>query len=131
MMDHVSAPDIKPRPPVRIRAAAHHIIREERFELNPSKTRIAYQSTRQLVTGLVVNEKPGVPRALRKRLRAILHQARTTGLDAQNRRGQPNFPAYLQGLIAFVHAANPTQALPLRAAFQELLFDQGPHQQGK
>ena len=42
----------------------------------------------------------GVVRKEVRRLRAILHHARTEGLDAQNREGRPNFRAWLRGKIA-------------------------------
>ena len=34
-------------------------------------------------------------------MRAILHQAKKTGLEAQNREKRPNFEAWLQGMIAY------------------------------
>ena len=54
------------------------------------------------VTGIVVNEKLSVPREEVRRLRAILHQARKTGLAAQNREGRPHFEAWLRGKLAYV-----------------------------
>ncbi len=100
----------------RILSTAQRIINEERFVVNTAKTRIARPHTRQIVTGLVVNEQLGTPRALRRRLRAILHNANRDGLEAQNRAGHSNFRAYLLGMIAYVHAANPRHAAALRAS---------------
>jgi hypothetical protein len=74
------------------------------------------QSTRQLVTGVVVNDRPGVPRAEIRRLRAILHRAKFEGLAAQNREKLPHFEAWLSGMIAYIHMVNPRQAEPLRRA---------------
>src|SRR5262249_29935090 len=85
----------------RIRVTTHYIATDEHFEINPAKTRIAHRSARQIVTGLVVNDAVATPRALRRRLRATLHNARSSGLAAQNRDGRANFAHYLQGLIAF------------------------------
>jgi RNA-directed DNA polymerase len=59
------------------------------------------------VTGLVVNDRPGVARAEVRRLRAILHRAKLEGLDAQNRAGRPDFRAHLEGMIAFVNMVRP------------------------
>ncbi len=50
-----------------------------------------------MVTGLVVNDRPGVPRDEVRRLRAILHRARTEGLESQNRENLPDFLAWLRG----------------------------------
>ena len=46
----------------------------------PADTSRQRQSARQTVTGIVVNERPGVPRQVRRRMRAILHRARAEGL---------------------------------------------------
>lgn len=100
---------------LRIKDAAQHIILAEGFAVNPDKTRLYRQSARQVVTGLVVNEKVAVPRDMRRRVRAILHRARETGLNAQNRDGHENFRAYLQGLIGHIHQAQPAQAARLLA----------------
>ncbi|MDB6136055.1 MAG: Retron-type RNA-directed polymerase [Verrucomicrobiales bacterium] len=69
---------------------------------------------------IVVNQRPNVPRTLRRRLRAILHQARTTGLAAQNTGNHPNFPMWLRGMIAWVSSTNPDEGRRLLEAFKAL-----------
>src|SRR5262249_35728921 len=98
----------------RLRVRAQHIIAAEQFVVNAAKTRIAHRSSRQIVTGLVVNEKVTTPRRLRRQIRAILHNAQIGGLEAQNRAGRASFRAHIQGPIAFGHAAHPQHAVPLR-----------------
>lgn len=105
---------------LRILDVAQRIIGDEDFQVNTSKTRVFRRSSRQVVTGLVVNDRLGTPRRLRRRLRAILHNARKTGLEAQNRSGHENFRAYLAGLIGFVHEANPEQAERLQETLRSL-----------
>lgn len=95
---------------LRILDVAQRIISEEGFRVNAAKTRLYRPSSRQIVTGIVVNDGTSTPRDLRRRVRAILHQAEKTGLAAQNREGRDNFRAYLQGLIGYIHEANPDQA---------------------
>ena len=51
------------------------IVLTEGFVVRESKTHMMRKNRRQIVTGLVVNEKPSIPRFMRKRLRAIFHQA--------------------------------------------------------
>lgn len=97
-----------------LRGSMERIIADCGFKVNGAKTRIYRQSSRQMVTGLVVNERANTPRELRRRVRAILHAAQTTGLQAQNRDDHPDFRAYVGGLIAFIHAANPDHARVLR-----------------
>jgi RNA-directed DNA polymerase len=101
-------------------ARVRHIAQDEGFAVNELKTRVLRQSTRQLVTGVVVNDRPGVPREEVRRLRAILHRAKTEGLAAQNREKLPHFEAWLSGMIAYIHMVNPKQAAPLRAAFADV-----------
>lgn len=104
----------------RLRLLAGRIVADERFTVNTVKTRLARRAARQIVTGLVVNDAIATPRPLRRRLRAILHNAEKQGLAAQNRDDRSDFPAYLQGLLAYVHSANPHHAERLRAQLQRL-----------
>ncbi len=105
---------------LRILDIAQRLIGAEHFAVNRSKTRLYRRSSKQIVTGLVVNDRLGAPRALRRRLRAILHNARRTGLEAQNRQGRANFRAYLAGQIGFVQMANAKQAGRLKEALRVL-----------
>jgi Reverse transcriptase (RNA-dependent DNA polymerase) len=101
----------------RVRA----IIRDEGFAVNEAKTRVQRQHACQKVTGLVVNDRPGVVRHEVRRLRAILHRARTEGLAAQNRDGHPNFLAWLNGKIGYVLMARPETGAKLQAELKALL----------
>lgn len=104
----------------RLRAQATRIVVNERFTVNGAKTRLTRRGGRLTVTGLVVNNTVSTPREHRRRLRAMLHNAARTSLESQNRDGRQDFAAYLMGQIAFVHAANPRHAAPLRASFRRL-----------
>jgi retron-type reverse transcriptase len=95
-------------------ARVRHLAAEEGFAVNEKKSRVLRRNAAQRVTGLVVNERPGVARAEVRRVRAILHRARTEGLDAQNREGRPHFPAWLQGKIAYIAMARPEVGARLR-----------------
>ena len=66
-------------------ARIRHIAQEEGFAVNPKKTRVKRPNARQTVTGLVVNDNPGVPRDIVRRLRAILHRAK----DGRAGRAEP------------------------------------------
>jgi retron-type reverse transcriptase len=102
-------------------ARIRHIAQEEGFAVNEAKSRVLRQGAAQTVTGLVVNDRPGVGRAEVRRLRAILHRARSEGLESQNRAGRPNFVAWLRGKIAFVEMVRPEVGEKLRAELAELL----------
>jgi hypothetical protein len=101
-------------------ARVRHIVQDEGFAVNEKKTRVLRQSAAQNVTGIIVNERPGVPRELARRLRAIRHRAKTEGLAAQNRQNLPHFEMWLRGMIAYINMVNPRQAAPLRLALDAL-----------
>jgi retron-type reverse transcriptase len=85
------------------------IVREEGFQLNRRKTRVLRRSQRQRVTGVVVNQQPGLSRQERRRLRAAVHQlVQSGGSDSARRQ-------YLVGKLAYLHMLNPAQAAPLIA----------------
>jgi retron-type reverse transcriptase len=98
-------------------AVVEAIAADEGFRVNDAKTRVRSRAQRQLVTGLVVNERPNVKRVDYDRLRAVLHDAATNGPGAANRHDHPDFRAHLLGRIAWAAAANPTRAERLRTAF--------------
>jgi hypothetical protein len=100
-----------------VMARMRHIAQEEGFSVNEKKSRVLRRNAAQQVTGIVVNDRPSVPRAEVRRLRAILHGARQRGLAAQNRDGRTNFLAWLRGKIAFVKMAQPEVGEKM---FQEL-----------
>ncbi|MBU3661512.1 MAG: RNA-directed DNA polymerase [Flavobacteriales bacterium] len=88
-------------------------LREEGFEPNEKKFRLRTSNKKQLVTGLVVNEKVNVDRKMLKRVRAILHDLRLNGASkaAQNffkSESKPNetdillFFKKLRGMIDFI-----------------------------
>jgi RNA-directed DNA polymerase len=98
----------------------HGIIRAEGFRVNKRKVHFARSGARQQVTGLVVNDGPKVPRRTRRELRAILHNARKTGMDAQNRQAHPHFVESLRGRIEFVRATHPELAEALASQLASL-----------
>ena len=102
-------------------ARIRHIVEEEGFAVNPKKGRIQRSGKRQSVTGIVVNQKPSVPREEVRLLRSILHHAKTTGLEAQNREGIPYFESHVRGRIAYIHMVDPARAEPLLAALASVL----------
>jgi len=59
-----------------------NVIRRNGFQINPAKVRIQHRSTRQMVTGLVVNEFANVPRTYIRELRAVLHSWESLGYEA-------------------------------------------------
>lgn len=97
---------------------ARDIISSEGFAVAEHKGSVLRSSRRQAVTGVVVNAKPGMPREEVRRLRAILHAAARTGLEAQNRDGHPDFAAHVLGKISYLAMIDPIKGAALRAAYE-------------
>lgn len=93
------------------------IAEEEGFALNHRKTRLMARGHRQVLTKIIVNERPNVPRADFDRLKAILTNCVRHGAASQNRDGLPDFRAHLQGRIMHVKSLNPDRARKLEALF--------------
>jgi hypothetical protein len=82
------------------------ICQQEGFIENVAKRRILRRGNQQRVTGVVVNSGLFVPRAARRRFRAILHNCRTNGVEAEAR-GREDFADYLRGFAAYVKMVQP------------------------
>ena len=106
----------------RLVALVEDIATDEGFRINDGKTRVRSRAQRQVVTGLVVNDRPNVTRPEYDRLRAVLHDAAVNGPSAANRRSHPDFRAHLLGRIAWASASNPTRAQKLHAAFAAITW---------
>ena len=101
----------------RVTRLVASIAAEEGFRLHAGKTRLATAARRQAVTGIVVNERPNVPRADFDRLKAVLHEAAHHGPARANRAGHADFRAHLLGRISWVRATNPERAAKLDRTF--------------
>ena len=83
------------------------------FKDNVQKTKILRQSTRQWVTGLVVNKSLNVPKKLIRRIRQDLYYCRKFGLAAHCEwRGVPvqKFVRQITGSIGYIGIAQPELA---------------------
>jgi len=99
---------------------------DEGFEVNFRKTRIMHRARRQLVCGLVVNERPNLARADYDRLKAVLTNCLRHGIDTQNREARADFKAHLQGRVAWVEFVSPTRGAKLRALFDAIPWTSEP-----
>ena len=96
---------------------ARQIASQLGYEFDKRKTNVFRKGRRQLVTGLVVNEKPNMVKPLRKRLRAAVH-ARING-NPVHWNGKEMTDAELQGRIAFLAQTQPEEARRLQEALKE------------
>lgn len=105
-----SSPDSMAKVNVLLRAI-RTIVEDCGFRLNPGKTGIMRAPSTRRVTGLIVNsDTPKVPRAMIRKIRAMLHQRALGKLgDGDSER--------LLGYLAFVRMINPAQAALLGPDF--------------
>jgi RNA-directed DNA polymerase len=103
-----------------LRRVVTEIARDEGFRVAPGKTMVRRPHERQLVCGIVVNERPNIARREYDTLKAVLHDAERNGLEAANRAAHPEFRAHLLGRIAWVESLNPQRGRRLRDRFERL-----------
>lgn len=90
------------------------IILSEGFEINLKKERVALKSTRQEVTGLIVNGKRlSLPREKERYLRQQIFYCKTKGvfdnLLFQNKEEVSNYSAHLYGLAHYINMVDPNK----------------------
>lgn len=89
----------------------------EGFQVHPDKVRVVRRGRRQEVTGIVVNERPAVPRVELRKFRALLHHMEKDG-PAGKRWGTAEGTDVLAaalGFASFVAMVDPAKGEPLRA----------------
>jgi retron-type reverse transcriptase len=82
------------------------------YQIDAKKTNIYRRGRRQLVTGLVVNEQPNMPRRQRRELRAAVHH-RISGKQP-HWHGKPISDHVLLGYLAFLQLTQPEEAKTYR-----------------
>ena len=95
---------------------------EEGFAVNHRKTSVMTKSNRQLVTGLVLNEKLNVPRDEFDRLKATLHQCVLNGPLSQNRESHHDFRSHLLGRIHYVGQNSDSRTEKLMRLFNRIVW---------
>ena len=86
----------------------------------PRKTAVLRHGGRQVLGGLVVNERPHVGCREVDRLRAVLHNCVRYGPAGQNRAGHPDFQAHLRGRVAWVAQHDAVRGERLRAELDRI-----------
>ena len=98
------------------------ITEDEGFAINRRKTRSLGTAQRQSVCGIVVNDRPNLPRDEFERLKAVLHRCAVDGPASQNRDGHADWRAHLQGRVAWAAQLNPAKAEKLRALLDRITW---------
>lgn len=93
------------------------IAEQEGFRVNFRKTRVMHKSNRQVLTGIIVNEKTNISRVEYDRLKAILYNCIKFSPGSQNREQHNDFQAHLRGRIHYVRQLNPSRGSKLESLF--------------
>ncbi|MGH7127734.1 MAG: reverse transcriptase family protein, partial [Planctomycetaceae bacterium] len=96
------------------------IIRSERFQVNLRKRKVVRDNQRQVVAGVVVNERTNVARPEFDRLKAILTNCLRHGAATQNRDHHDNFASHLRGRIAHVAQLNSARGMKLLKLYEQI-----------
>ena len=98
-------------------AVLSKVAHDEGFVIHPDKISVQRRGRRQEVTGIVVNERPAVPRVELRKFRALLHHLEKDGPDGKTwgtaRDG--DVLAAALGFASFVAMVDPAKGEPLRA----------------
>lgn len=106
----------------RFRLFVSVIAMEEGFIVNHRKTSVMTKSHRQMVTGLVLNEKLNVPREEFDQLKATLHQCVLKGHESQNHESHGDFRSHLLGRIQYVGQNNESRGRKLMRLFDQIVW---------
>lgn len=104
----------------RFHLLAAGIALDEGFSVQFRKTRFLRQGTAQRLVGLVVNERPNVPRQELDKLRAMLHRAGLYGPAAVEGLHDGDLRAQLLGRVSWASETNPARGRKLRALFAKI-----------
>lgn len=107
---------------VSVLSFVRRVVSKEGLSINGEKTLVMKRGQRQVVTGVVVNEKMQVPRSTRHQLRQEVHYVRKFGPDAHIARQKirnKNYLDHLIGKVTHVLAINPRDDF-FQQAFKDL-----------
>lgn len=84
----------------------HQIVRASGYQVNHKKTKIIRAYYRRKMLGVIINQKPNVPREEYLKIRAIIHNCLTNGVQTQYERAGKSSPEelfrYLRGKTSFI-----------------------------
>ncbi len=102
------------------------IVSDEGFTIHPDKTRIMRKTTRQEVTGLVVNEGLSVPRDELKKFRALLFQIEKDGPAGKTFRGsETELLSAIRGYSHFIKMVHPEKGAKIVSQVNSILKAHG------
>ena len=103
----------------KIKNLVCRIIEDEGFRVNkkPHKSKVLSSNERQLVTGIVVNQKPNVSKDYRRKVRAIIHNCLTKGSKTQFHDNPLTIKNKIKGMVNHIKKLNPRHGEILESQF--------------
>ena len=98
--------------------AVEYAVRNSGYKLNSRKTKILRQCRRQIVTGVVVNEKANIPRELQRNTRARLHNFKMRILNNQVF-DEAEYES-IKGLLSYFLSLRPDKGTLFRKDIKEI-----------
>ena len=86
------------------------IISDEGFQVNQKKTRIMRKSSRQIVTGLLVNDGVRLTKRDLHRFRAFLHNCEIKGIEKVSNEIGKDAVSFAKGYLSYINMISPLQA---------------------
>lgn len=86
------------------------IISDEGFQVNQKKTRIMRKSSRQIVTGLLVNDGVRLTKRDLHRFRAFLHNCEIKGIEKVSNEIGKDAVSFARGYLSYINMISPLQA---------------------
>jgi hypothetical protein len=100
------------------------IIQEEDLSISERKTEALPCTTRQVVVGLVVNNKKlGIAKDIRRNLRQTLHKYTKKDFSNPSESNSRATKASLAGKVAHIKHINPSQGQKLQRAFERIKWE--------
>ena len=98
--------------PPSVLGTINRLIKLEQLQLNRTKTRVLRKNQRQIVTGVVVNEKKSVPKTLKRNLRQQMYFLKKFGEDhiARLKTTTPKYLQKIKGEISWVLSVEKSNA---------------------
>jgi RNA-directed DNA polymerase len=99
------------------------IVRSYGFYINQAKTKVMRPHNRQWVCGAVVNEKVNLRKKERLQLRAIIHNCKKNGIEAEAAKTNISPEAFIRkyaGRINWMTQLNPDAGLEMKLAFKKI-----------
>lgn len=109
----------------RLIGMVRRIVTAEGFVVHPDKTRVMRRSRRMEVTGLVVNDRLGVPRDILRNFKATLFKIERDGPEGARWGSAAHVFDAAIGFANFVHMVDPAKGGALKTRVQALIAQHG------